>query len=195
MAEENTPKDAQQESAPAEANADDANSDNGSDATEQKTAKAKPAAKGDAKPAAKKPPAGDDAKAKPKKEKPPAPEDKPFPEFIQQEFLPSLESALKEKGLNDIKLEFAKRKLDALGPSQSDECWQVIGRWDQGKRQFNVAFLKEDIGGQKFFSFSDNGSSPSTLEVFMVDERRVTLDLMVFYVMQRLNAQKWLVRN
>jgi len=27
------------------------------------------------------------------------------------------------------------------------------------------------------------------------DERKVTLDLMVFYVIQRLNAQKWLAWN
>ncbi|MGB3208973.1 MAG: DUF2996 domain-containing protein, partial [Crinalium sp.] len=36
---------------------------------------------------------------------------------------------------------------------------------------------------------------PSTLEPFLIDERKVTLDLMVFGVIQRLNAQKWLVRN
>jgi hypothetical protein len=29
----------------------------------------------------------------------------------------------------------------------------------------------------------------------MIDERKVTLDLIVFYTMQRLNAQKWLARN
>jgi hypothetical protein len=29
----------------------------------------------------------------------------------------------------------------------------------------------------------------------MIDERRVTLDLMVFYTVQRLNGQKWLARN
>jgi len=33
------------------------------------------------------------------------------------------------------------------------------------------------------------------LEPFLIDERKVTLDLMVFGVMQRLNGQKWLERN
>ncbi|MDJ0637113.1 MAG: DUF2996 domain-containing protein [Xenococcaceae cyanobacterium MO_188.B29] len=29
----------------------------------------------------------------------------------------------------------------------------------------------------------------------MIDERRVTLDLLVLYTLQRLNGQKWLTRN
>ncbi|NET38006.1 MAG: DUF2996 domain-containing protein [Cyanothece sp. SIO1E1] len=136
-------------------------------------------------------PAAAGAKAK----KPPPIEKKPFSEFIQQHYLPSLDAALKKQGLDDVELAFEKRNLKVLGLEQGPECWQVIGQWQKGKRSFNVAFLKEDIGGQKFFSYADNGTQPSTLEHFMVDERRVTLDLMVLYVLQRLNGQKWLVRN
>ena len=141
-------------------------------------------------------PKGDKAAAKPKKEKPPALEKKPFTEFMQQHYLPSLEKALKSKGLDDMQLEFEKRKLELLGAEQaSDEYWQVRGRWKQGQRQFNIAFMKEDISGQKVFSYADNGAKPSTLEQFMGDERKITLDLMVLYTLQRLNGQKWLTRN
>ncbi|MEL7052319.1 MAG: DUF2996 domain-containing protein, partial [Cyanobacteria bacterium J06588_5] len=62
-------------------------------------------------------------------------------------------------------------------------------------RQFNIAFLDEDIKGQKIFTLTENDSKPSTIEQFMGDERRITLGLMVLYTVQRLNGQKWLTRN
>lgn len=174
------------------------------DTTSQTDAK-KPAAKADgekaaAKPAREKPPAkaaGEKpaAGAKAKKEKPPAPEDKPFNEFIEQEYLPALKSAFAEQGVNNVDLAFVKDKIQIPGLSQNGDCWQVRGSWQQGMRQFNVYFPDEDIGKQKAFSWSTNGAQPSTLESFMIDERKVTLDLLVFYTIQRLNAQKWLTRN
>jgi hypothetical protein len=139
---------------------------------------------GDAKPA-----------AKAKKEKPPALEDKPFTEFINQHFLPNLKENLAKQGVQDLDLKFEKQKLPIPGLDENPECWQVIGRLQSGKRQFNVGFLKEDIQGSKVFTYSDNGGKASTLESFMIDERRVNLDLLVLYTVQRLNAQKWLVGN
>lgn len=133
--------------------------------------------------------------AKAKKEKPPAVEDKPFADFIQQDYLPSLQKSLAKQGIEDLDLKFEKQKLPIRGLNESTEYWQVIGHWQQGSRQFYVAFLKEDIQGQRIFSFADNGAKPSTLEPFLNDERKITLDLLVFGVVQRLNAQKWLARN
>src|ERR671932_500537 len=153
----------------------------------------------DKKPAAKKPAAQADgekpAATKAKKEKPPAPEDKPFNEFIEQEYLPALKTALAEQGVQDLEVTFVKDKIQIPGLSQNGGCWQVMGSWQGGKRQFNVYFPDEDINKQKAFSWSTNGAKPSTLESFMIDERRVTLDLLVFYTIQRLNAQKWLAWN
>ncbi|MEB3281080.1 MAG: DUF2996 domain-containing protein [Lyngbya sp.] len=127
-----------------------------------------------------------------KKEKPPAVEDKPFPEFIEQDYIPALREALTNEGLEGLELKFAKEKLPAsLGTSES--CWQVIGQWKGGKR-FNVYFPNEDIKAQKLFTCT-NGSQPSTIESFLGDERRINLGLLVFGVVQRLNAQKWLNRN
>ncbi|MGC1309575.1 MAG: DUF2996 domain-containing protein [Phormidesmis sp.] len=148
-----------------------------------------------AKPAAKKP-----AEKKPaaKKEKPPKLEDKPFNEFMEQHYLPSLKKAMAGEGIDDLSLEFAKRKIEVIGQSDDDDYWQVQGQWKdaaEGQRRFNIAFIDEDITGQKVFTLAANGVKPSTIEQFMGDERRITLDLMVLYTLQRLNGQKWLTRN
>jgi len=88
-----------------------------------------------------------------------------------------------------------KQKIPVIGYAQEPECWQIVGNWDKGLRQFRVYFIKDDIQGQRAFSFAENGGKPSTLEPFLIDDRKITLDLLVFGVVQRLNAQKWLVRN
>jgi hypothetical protein len=147
----------------------------------------KPAAKADAeeKPA---------AKAAAKKEKAPAVEDKPFVEFIQQEYLPAVQKAITQQGVPDLQLSFAKQKVPITGFESGEECWQLIGSWQNGLRQFNLYFPDEDIQGKKGFSCNE-GKKPSTLESFLIDERKITLDLMVFGLVQRLNGQKWLGRN
>ena len=156
--------------------------------TVDKSAENKPVAKAgtDKKPAAK------------KKAKPPKLEDKPFNEFMEQHYLPGLKAAMAKEGIDDLSLEFAKRKLEVMGQADSDPYWQVQGQWEEsgeGQRQFNIAFIDEDIKGQKVFTLTANGAKPSTIEQFMGDERRITLDLMVLYTVQRLNGQKWLTRN
>jgi hypothetical protein len=153
--------------------------------TETKASEAAKAASGDgeAKPA-----------AKAKKEKPPALEDKPFEEFITQHYLPGLTETLGKVGIHDLDLKFEQAKLPIAGLGDS-ECWQVIGRWQNGQRQFHVIFAKDSIQGPKYFCYADNGAQPSTLESFMIDERKVNLDLLLLYTVQRLNGQKWLVRN
>jgi hypothetical protein len=142
------------------------------------------------KPAAK---AGDKPAASAKKEKAPAVEDKPFAEFIQQDYLPALKKALAGQGVPEIDLTFKKQKVPIAGYTQ-DEYWQIIGHWQNGLRQFNLYFPDEDIQGKRAFSCNE-GSKPSTLEPFLIDERKVTLDLMIYGVMQRLNGQKWLALN
>lgn len=189
MAEENKSKETAETTDEADKSADKP-AENKS--TENKSAD-KPAEKKAAKPAAK----ADGAKSK-AKEKPPKPEDKPFNEFMEQHYLPDLKKAMAEEGIDDLTLEFAKRKLEVMGQSDAEPYWQVQGNWEdpgEGKRQFNIAFINEDITGQKVFTLASNGSKPSTIEQFMGDERRINLGLMVMYTVQRLNAQKWLTRN
>lgn len=133
--------------------------------------------------------------AKAKKEKPPKLEDKPFSEFIQEHYLPALEKAMEAEGLTDVELNFVEQGVPIKGAAASEPCWQVVGTWQNGDRQFNIYFPDGDIKGQKAFSSSTYGNAPSTIESFMIDERRVNLELLVMYTLQRLNAQKWLTRN
>lgn len=163
------------------------------------------AAKTQEKPAAKRPPkaeAGDGAEdgkpAKAKKEKGPSVEDKPFADFIQQDYIPALKEGLAKQGIQNVKLTLEKRKIEIAGFTQAPECSQIIGSWSSGRnqpREFILYFFKDDINGQKGFSYSESTAKPSTLESFLIDERKVNLGLLVFGVLQRLNAQKWLVRN
>ncbi len=135
------------------------------------------------------------APEKAKKAKPPKLEDKPFAEFIEQHFLPAVQDALgKEEGLDDLQVSFETQPINVIGVDK-DSYPQVIGRWAKGARQFNIAFLEESIMGPKLYSFATDGAIPSTIEQFMGDERRITLDLMVLYVLQRLKGQKWLKGN
>ncbi|MEL6813643.1 MAG: DUF2996 domain-containing protein [Cyanobacteria bacterium J06598_3] len=184
MAEENKSNDT------AKAGADKA----GADKTAKKAAKPAAAKAGTAKAGAAK------AEGKPaaKKEKPPKLEDKPFAEFMEQHYLPSLKEAMAKEGIDELSLEFAKRKIEVMGQTDTEPYWQVQGEWEEegeGQRRFNIAFIEESIKGQKVFTLTANGAKPSTIEQFMGDERRITLGLMVGYTVQRLNGQKWLTRN
>jgi hypothetical protein len=163
--------------------------------SEEQTAKnkAKPAAKEKAKEKAK--PGAKPTAAGEKKANPPKVEDKPFADFMHQDYLPALKSALTSEGVEDVDVMLEKQKFPMSGLGSNSECWQVIGRWKKGKRQFNIYFPKADISGPRAFSCSDMGAKPSTLEPFLIDERKITLDLMVFGVIQRLNGQKWLTPN
>jgi len=136
---------------------------------------------------------GEPAAKAPKKEKAPAVEDKPFVEFMQQDYLPALKAAIASSGVSDIQLNFAKQKVPIIGFEQED-CWQVIGSLQNNTRKFNLYFPEEDIQGKRAFSCNE-GKFASTLESFLIDERKITLDLMVFGAVQRLNGQKWLALN
>jgi len=58
---------------------------------------------------------GDKPAPKAAKEKAPAVEDKPFAEFVQQDYLPALKTAFAKQGVQNLELTFEK---------QSTHCWQ-----------------------------------------------------------------------
>ena len=113
---------------------------------------------------------------------------------MQQDYIPALQKAIAKEGVQDLNLNFAKQKVPIVGFEKTEECWQIMGSWQNGLRQFNLYFPDEDIQGKKAFSCHE-GKKPSTLESFLIDERKVSLDLMVYGLVQRLNGQKWLGRN
>jgi hypothetical protein len=130
-----------------------------------------------------------------KKEKPPAVEAKPFIEFIEQDYLPALTQALVEKGITDLHVALEQAKIAVKGFENSPACSQVIGSWADGKRQFNIYFFEDNIQGKRAISCVDRANKSSTIESFLIDERKITLDLLVSGLVLRLNSQKWLLRN
>lgn len=130
-----------------------------------------------------------------KKEKPPAVEDKPLADLIAQDYLPAVKQGLESAGIQ-ADLAFVKQIIPVRGYATAPECWQVVGKWQsaQGPRQFNLYFFDEDLQGQRGFSCTE-GALPSTMESFRIDERKLTLDLLVQGTLQRLDAQKWLALN
>ncbi|WP_404784400.1 DUF2996 domain-containing protein [Altericista sp. CCNU0014] len=108
-------------------------------------------------------------------------EDKPFPDFISQDYLPALEKAFAAKNVSDLELSFVDN--------------QVSGQWLDGQRRFTVYFAQPNLNAARAFSCATGKAAPSTLEPFLGDERKITLDLLVFGVIQRLNAQKWFGSN
>jgi Protein of unknown function (DUF2996) len=155
--------------------------------------KAKPAATDASAPAADS--AAPAEKKAPKKEKPPALEDKPFAEFIDRDYLPALKQALAEQGMSDLTVGLERAPINVRGFETAPECSQVIGHWSGGNRQFNIYFFDDNIQGQRAISVVDRATKPSSIEPFLIDERKITLDLLVSGVVLRLNGQKWLTRN
>ena len=125
-----------------------------------------------------------------KKTKPPKPEDKPFKEFINEEFIPVLTTALTKSGFppDGIVLEKSQR------PVTGGQCWMVRGEISKGRR-FWLCFASDKITASKLITLAEKGSEPSVLESFLIDERKTTLALLVSRLLQRLNGQKWLGAN
>jgi hypothetical protein len=131
----------------------------------------------------------------PKKEKPPAIEAKPFIDFIQQDYIPALTQALTDKGVTDLQVALEQSQIPVKGFEAAPACSQVVGRWHRDNRQFNVYFFEDNIQGKRAISCVDRGHTASTIESFLIDERKITLDLLVSGLVLRLNSQKWLTRN
>jgi hypothetical protein len=70
----------------------------------------------------------------------------------------------------------------------------VIGELPGGRR-FWLCFGSADITSPKLIALAEAGSEPTLLESFLIDEKRMSLPLLVSRLLQRLNGQKWLGRN
>ena len=121
--------------------------------------------------------------SKPNKELPI--EKKPFQEFINIHLIPSLKEEINQRGLevNNINLENTNR------PIAGDKCW-VVNCEIKDTCSFWLSFEKEDISSSKSISLSKPSQKPSIIESFLIDEKRITLKLIISRVMQRLNGQK-----
>ena len=124
-----------------------------------------------------------DTKIKPKKELPI--EKKPFNEFINDHLFPSLINEFKERGfeVEDINLKNTYR------PIAGDKCWVVYCEI-KDICNFWLSFEKNDISSLKSISLCRSNQKPSVIESFLIDERRITLNLIISRILQRLNGQK-----
>ena len=120
---------------------------------------------------------------KPKKELPI--EKKPFQEFINIHLIPALIEEINQRGLeiNTINLTNTNR------PIAGDKCW-VINCEIKNTCNFWLSFEKDDISSLKSISLSKPNQKPSIIESFLIDEKRITLNLIISRVLQRLNGQK-----
>ncbi|NCV92459.1 MAG: DUF2996 domain-containing protein, partial [Synechococcaceae bacterium WB7_3xG_012] len=64
----------------------------------------------------------------------------------------------------------------------------------QGRR-FWLCFTDEAISSAKTIAVAEASAEPSLLESFLIDEKKMTLALLVSRLVQRLNGQKWLGAN
>ncbi len=131
-----------------------------------------------------------DSQIKKEAPKPPKPEEKPFEAFINEDFIPGLRKSLSDIGFPPESLLLVNGERPVVGGN----CWMVIGQMTQ-RRTFWLCFSKNLITSSKVVTLAENGSNPSVLESFLIDERKITLQLLISRIMQRLNGQKWLGAN
>ncbi len=62
-------------------------------------------------------------------------------------------------------------------------------------RRFWLCFNEAAIQSGKTIALADPGTEPSLIESFLIDEKRITLPLLLSRLLQRLNGQKWLGGN
>ena len=117
-------------------------------------------------------------------------EKKPFQEFINIHLIPELINEINQRGLEitNINLKNTNR------PITGDKCW-VINCEIKDTCDFWLSFEKEDISSLKSISLSKPKQKPSIIESFLIDEKRITLKLIISRLLQRLNGQKLLGVN
>ena len=112
-------------------------------------------------------------------------EKKPFQEFINIHLIPELKEVISQRGLEIIDINLK----NTIRPIAGDKCW-VINCEIKDTCNFWLSFEKDDISSLKSISLSKPNQQPSIIESFLIDEKRITLKLIISRVLQRLNGQK-----
>ncbi|OVA19708.1 Protein of unknown function DUF2996 [Macleaya cordata] len=103
---------------------------------------------------------------------------KPLPELMEEDVIPSLKAILEaQDDLSDIELSFNDNRLEGsfLKNGTSYSFW---------------AFFPDGVlTGPKGFSLASYGTGVSTVEPFLIDEKKITAKHVVFWVEKRLAAQ------
>ncbi|GFQ04184.1 a/g-specific adenine DNA glycosylase [Phtheirospermum japonicum] len=103
---------------------------------------------------------------------------KPLPQLMEDDVIPSLKATLQaQQHISDLQLSFSDNKLEGsfLNKGVPYSFWAF--------------FSDGTITGPKGFAISSYGSGVSTVEPFLVDEKKPTAKHVVFWVEKRLAAQ------
>lgn len=120
-----------------------------------------------------------EAKAAPAKPKPAAKAAaKALPQMMEEDIIPALRSTLEEQeDIIDLELSFKDNRLEG-------------SFLQNGKPYYFWAFFPDGVlTGPKGFSLCCYGSEVSTVEPFLIDEKKITPRHVVFWVEKRLAAQ------
>ena len=128
------------------------------------------------------------AKIKPVKE--PPIEKKPFLEFVNDYLIPEIKNEFKQKGKEVKKINLQKTHR----PIAEDICWVIYCEIND-TCNFWLSFERDDITSLKSFSLCKNYEKPSIIESFLIDEKKITLKLIISRILQRLNGQKLIGAN
>lgn len=103
---------------------------------------------------------------------------KSLPQMMEEDVIPSLRSTLEaQEDITDLELTFQDNRLEG-------------SFLQKGKPYTFWAFFPDGVlTGPKGFSLSSYGSEVSTVEPFLVDEKKITPKHVVFWVEKRLAAQ------
>ncbi|KAK1297281.1 hypothetical protein QJS10_CPB15g01141 [Acorus calamus] len=131
----------------------------------------------------KKEPANNEKKGAPEKatEKPKRPAkavEKALPQMIEEDVIPPLKSLLEsQEDLSQIDISFQDNRLEGSFMKKDVPYY------------FWAFFPDGVLTGPKGFSLSSYGSSVSTVEPFLIDEKRINAKQVVFWIHKRLAAQ------
>jgi hypothetical protein len=109
---------------------------------------------------------------------------------VPELLLPALAKEVQAYGGPAPELSFEAGPMPVVG----SDCWMVKGTLP-GERTFWLCFTAEDIHSAKTIALAEGDAPPALLESFLIDERKMTLPLLVSRLVQRLNGQKWLGPN
>ncbi|KAG7583351.1 hypothetical protein ISN44_As08g028770 [Arabidopsis suecica] len=103
---------------------------------------------------------------------------KPLRQMMEEDVIPPLKAILESQDdISEIDLSYQDDKLEGFFLKNSIPY------------SFWAFFPTGNLTGAKGFSISSHGSGPSTVEPFLVDERKPTANHVVFWVEKRLAAQ------
>ncbi|KAL1218006.1 hypothetical protein V5N11_030950 [Cardamine amara subsp. amara] len=103
---------------------------------------------------------------------------KPMRQMMEEDVIPPLKSILESQDdISEIDLSFQDDKLEGFFLKKNIPY------------SFWAFFPTGNLTGAKGFSIASHGSGPSTVEPFLVDERKPTANHVVFWVEKRLAAQ------